>query len=343
MADLVFAFCCTRFKERVFISHKRTRSLLKQFAKSGVSSAEFAELLDLLGCNATSLADLIQFLDCKQGMFDTYKCPVEWSAFLSALASASPVCGLLHPSEKAINLLTKMKTTCISHCPTDMECLQQELPVLFELIRSKTFPQRLLSPIIEDLIEKSTAPFKTEVKADMSLSETSTAQELSFFPSLKVHRKRRIYPADGSSGSQAVCTKKSQRHPSLLPGIFTLYCQHGKIGIDYPIMNIIVLTGEEFLSFSGICYGFQVMTVNESPNTPFTILYERFEKGMLASLYLLQLRYIAMASLSTAPSTAIYDNACNFHGYCLNREPKFFESTWFLVDRFHWANHTGKV
>ena len=47
-------FCCTRFKERVFISHKRTQSLLKQFAKSGVSSAE---LLDFLGCNATSLAN----------------------------------------------------------------------------------------------------------------------------------------------------------------------------------------------------------------------------------------------------------------------------------------------
>ena len=246
-------FCYTRFKERVFIAHKRIRSLLKQFAKSGVSSAEFAELLDLLGCNATSLADLIRFLDYKQGMFGTYKCPVEWSAFLCALASA-PVCGLFHPSEKAINLLTKMKTTCISHSPTDMECLQQEFPVLFELIRSKTFPQRLLSPIIEDLIEKSTTPFKTEVKADMSLSETSTPQELSFFPSLKVHRKRRVYPADGSSGSQAVCTKKSQRHPSLLPGIFTLYCQHGKIGTDYLIMNVIVLTGEESFHFRNLLW-----------------------------------------------------------------------------------------
>ena len=52
----------------MFISHKRTQSLLKRFAKSGVYSAEFEELLNLLGCNATSLADLIQFLDCKQGM-----------------------------------------------------------------------------------------------------------------------------------------------------------------------------------------------------------------------------------------------------------------------------------
>lgn len=215
----------------MFIPHRRTRSLLKQFAKSGISSAEFVELVDLLECYAVSLADLIRFLDCKQGTFGTYKCPVEWSTFLSALASASPVCGLLHPSERAFNLLKKMKTACITHSPTDMECLQQEFPVLFELVRSpKIFPQKLLSPIIDDLIEKSTAPFKPELKADLdvSLCETSTTQELSFFPALRVHRRRKAYPADGSSGSQAVCTKKSQGHPSLLPGIFTLYCQHGK-------------------------------------------------------------------------------------------------------------------
>lgn len=228
----------------MFIPHRRIRSLLKQFAKSGVSSTEFSELQELLGCNAPSLVDLIQFLDCKQGKFDVYKCPAEWSTFLSALASASPVCGLLHPSERAINLMTKMKTTCISHNPTDMECLQEEFPVLFELVRSNVFPQRQLCLIIEDLIEKSTAPFKTELKADMSPFGTSTAQELSFFPSLNVCRQRRAYPADGGSASQAVCTKKSQGHPSLLPGIFTLYCQHGEISIDYLIMNVI--TNESF-------------------------------------------------------------------------------------------------
>lgn len=50
-----------------------------------------------------------------------------------------------------------------------------------------------------------------------------------------------------------------------------------------------------------MCYGFQVMTVNESPNTPFTILYEQFEKGMLASLFITA--ELAMASLSTVATT----------------------------------------
>ena len=32
---------------------------------------------------------------------------------------------------------------------------------------------------------------------------------------------------------------------------------------------------------------------------------------------------------------AIYNNACNFHSYCLNWEPKFFK---FLLDCFHWVH-----
>lgn len=42
-----------------------------------------------------------------------------------------------------------------------------------------------------------------------------------------------------------------------------------------------------------------------------------------------------------APGIVVYDNACNLHTYCLNRDPKFFERTRFLVDRLHWRDHTG--
>lgn len=43
----------------------------------------------------------------------------------------------------------------------------------------------------------------------------------------------------------------------------------------------------------------------------------------------------------TAPEVVIYDNGCNLHSYSLNREPDHFTSTWFVIDRFHWPNHTG--
>ncbi len=44
----------------------------------------------------------------------------------------------------------------------------------------------------------------------------------------------------------------------------------------------------------------------------------------------------------SAPKVIIYDNACALHNYCLNRDPEFFKDTTFLVDRFHWKNHTSK-
>ncbi|KAL3859909.1 hypothetical protein ACJMK2_010093, partial [Sinanodonta woodiana] len=71
---------------------------------------------------------------------------------------------------------------------------------------------------------------------------------------------------------------------------------------------------------AGICYGFQMMEDVESPNLPFTILRIRF---------------------MISPKLVIYDNACNLHNYCLNRDSVFFHETWFLVDRFHWCNHKG--
>ena len=45
----------------------------------------------------------------------------------------------------------------------------------------------------------------------------------------------------------------------------------------------------------------------------------------------------------SAPSLVGYDNSCNLHEYCLNRDPGFFKHTKFFVDRFHWFNHKGKL
>ena len=53
--------------------------------------------------------------------------------------------------------------------------------------------------------------------------------------------------------------------------------------------------------------------------------------------------HIYLAVSHSAPDTLVYDNGCNLHNYCLNREPQFFKCTRFFVDKFHWRNHTGKL
>ncbi|KAL3871729.1 hypothetical protein ACJMK2_039712 [Sinanodonta woodiana] len=101
-----------------------------------------------------------------------------------------------------------------------------------------------------------------------------------------------------------------------------LTCKHAadctKKGSTHPSLTPGIFT---LSCVHGICYGFQMMEDIESCNLPFTILITRF---------------------MIAPKLVIYDNACNLHNYCLNRDPVFFRETWFLVDRFHWCNHKAE-
>lgn len=188
-----------------------------------------------------------------------------------------------------------------------------------------------MAPILGVLKEIALAPFKGAIAVDACTSVVKEEDTLSFFPSLPRIRNRRHYEADVDRKSKVqLCTKGYNAHPSLTPGIFTLFCPHGMFLLcSIYIMHIHIS--------SGICYGFEAMRLHESPNTPFSILYERFPEGKLPNMIVSK----CMHTL-TGPSKLIYDNGCNLHNYCLNREPDFFMKTRFFVDRFHWKNHTGK-
>ena len=118
---------------------------------------------------------------------------------------------------------------------------------------------------------------------------------LSFFPSLPQVREKGIYKADHHkiSDDQDACRKYLSNHPTLTPGFFCRY---------------------------GICYGFQVMELHESPRHPFEIF---------------------LCRVPVPPQMIIYDNGCKLHQCVLNCEPVHFKNTIFLVDRFHWRGHVG--
>ncbi len=165
----------------------------------------------------------------------TVKCPSGWALFMSALASLSPVCGLVHPSDQLFNILRRIQsediTRDITRDVSSMSILQTELPVLFDLLECVAhFPVQSMSPIIERLIEKSVAPFdanssKSDVETDDIVENVLC--ELSYFPCLPKVRVRGSYNVD--SRRAVGCTKQSGRHPTLLPGIFTVYCPHGEL------------------------------------------------------------------------------------------------------------------
>ena len=91
-------------------------------------------------------------------------------------------------------------------------------------------------------------------------------KKLSFFPSLPIVRGTPAYAADQVNSSRTPddadsCRKYSSSHPSLTPGIFTVYCPHA------------------------ICYGFEVMRSHESPQHPFEIFLTRFEQPPSTIIY----------------------------------------------------------
>ena len=105
----------------------------------------------------------------------------------------------------------------------EMKCLQNSLPVVFDLIGGCS------SYITREMLKKAQAPFSDHVAQSTSLV-TKTENEvksLCFFPTLPVLHLRRRYESDCSKKT-SVCTKKKHTgHPSLTPGIFTIFCHHG--------------------------------------------------------------------------------------------------------------------
>lgn len=160
---------------------------------------------------------------------EVVKCANEWCKFLRSISAISSVCGLLHPSGKSIELIKSMCSTDITKDPKSMMCLQEEIPVLFELVRTMSSDSSVLKPVLEELLKKALAPFGQSDcgSKKVNLTDREENDAMSFFPYLPKCRNRAVYFAD-STGKALTCTKRSSRHPTLLPGVFTLFCEHGK-------------------------------------------------------------------------------------------------------------------
>ena len=87
------------------------------------------------------------------------------------------------------------------------------------------------------------APFKVSEPDNCHYPEPSKANNFSYFPSLPQLHGNAVYQIDKcrtTTGSD-VCNKRISKHPTLTPGIFTIYCPHA------------------------ICYGFEILKECESP------------------------------------------------------------------------------
>jgi len=155
--------------------------------------------------------------------------PPPKSALFTALGKSSPVCALPPQLDSLEELYQKLfNNEPVQQFSHDMLLLQQSSPLLFDIISIIEGDQMpdVLCTLISDLLHKTKTPLGVNSLADCGSPNTSQAHDLKYFPALRIVRSRgdysfyAIYPD--------ICTKRSSRHPSLLPGIFLLHCQHGR-------------------------------------------------------------------------------------------------------------------
>ena len=309
-------------RDRVFINDKKLRDLLLKFSgidrktwKPGVSSAtelselseeEFGFLLDKLKKKGHD--GLSDFIDTVVGAGDPKTSPAMYKNFFFELSHNSPLCGVFQiaNNRECLELIEHVLDGTIDLTDSDRRCelevLHCHAPIMAEFLANVTKKGhlRIASRLIADIISCISRPFENSPVHSEDDYPPPTDSHFAFFPSLPKFHDDATYSAnregDCKKDEKMDCRKESYGHPTLSPGIFTIFCEHG------------------------VCYGFELMTSHESPRHPFSIFKTRFK---------------------TAAKCIIYDNACQLHKYCLNREPHFFRGTVFYVDRFHWKCHIG--
>jgi hypothetical protein len=133
----------------------------------------------------------------------------------------------VHPSLHTL-LYEVVEVLVISQHPSKLKLLQEQCPLLFNSfsdIQESTFPTSW-HPVLTDLVEKSSEPFFTPMPSTPPSAPPDT-QDIAFFPSLPAVRSRGVYVADNCRGREDSCTKNHPSHSLFLPGLFTIFFQHG--------------------------------------------------------------------------------------------------------------------
>lgn len=158
------------------------------------------------------------FLGC------TASCPEELRVLVNTLSCSSAVCATFRLSDK--ELLKKLLYEKLSS-ERKYE-LQSKIPVLFDFLSSLEQIPNYLRPILEEIVVIIERTFVYPINDTMKIGKSADSNnDLSVFPNFPKIRQRGIYAMDKLKG-ESICSKKSTRHSSLLPGIFTVFCPHGR-------------------------------------------------------------------------------------------------------------------
>ena len=269
----------SKHSDRTYIKSPACRRLLLKLAgeKQGqrrkqskalnhisLSITELKSLKDLLRKEGKS--HLIEIVD----EVNTLKAvPQHYRIMLAELGRNTPVCGMIQlgGNESCLQILTDLSESgnniLDSTSSEKMSIVQQQIPVIAAFLTG--FPEKLPEhsrQLLFDLVNMIKQTFSVPTPSKSYYTE-QTESPCDVFPSLPKVHGHGMYEADkkASTDKNEQCRKESWGHPTLSPGIFTLYCPHGT------------------------CYGFSILENHESPRHPFEILKTRFETAPKVIVY----------------------------------------------------------
>ena len=233
-SSFYFYLSCSSIHDRVFIDNHKCHQLLKNYAATTTDNDILARYL------TSDLDDLSTYLEhCPTlanliiHMEKPIPCPSVCSSLLSYLSTMSPVCALLTPIPHVINLMNDLCNGLeVRKFPKQWQLLQDNVPILHDLL-CKIGPENVLlpleyRPLVIDMVHKAQLPFVSTLLHPCVPASVSaqTKGSKSYFSYLPVLWECRRYKSDKQRDTSC-CTKLYHGHPSLLPGIFTVFCPHG--------------------------------------------------------------------------------------------------------------------
>lgn len=232
------------------INNAKARKLLIRYArgeKEKLSEEEYVEMIQLLSIHCPALKELI----CEEELDSNSM--AHQSAFkelYQCLASPSPVCATMaHTGVMGDILKDLVNDVNLRTDPVKWQLLQESSPVIFRLFANDTglMPlSKTLKQLFQVMYDNAKAPFEVSqvTEEDVLATDEVVDDQLACFPSLPQLRDRGVFEADLLQKKQTKCNKEFRGHPSLLPGIFTVFCEHGKYMIS-PISSLLKQTNKQ--------------------------------------------------------------------------------------------------
>jgi len=156
---------------------------------------------------------------------------------VNAFASSYPFCSVIPPCEEYFYFLESVfsEPKTALHNDTFVQKLQTTVPVKLVSKLKEDFPFKEFKDCLPYFQQKV---FDLFLKDLCPSEDPDDADGLSFFPSLQRVRRRGHCVTDKKrTMKDDMCTTLSKGHPYLLPGVFALFCPHGKL-ISYETVQL---------------------------------------------------------------------------------------------------------